>query len=305
MATDQSGGLLWNLSEEIAQAVEKGAKSLVAVHGRRRLPSSGVAWWGGVIVTSDHALERDEDIQVTLPDGKKAPAKLAGRDPGSDVAVLTVPGAQLTPIEVAPPGSVKVGHFVLALGRPSTEAPMASFGVISALGGAWRTARGGVIEGYLQADVTLYPGFSGGPLLDAQGRFVGLNSSYLARGHQSSIPAAALEGIVTALQTSGRVKRAFLGISSQPVTLPQALAQRLGVSQEDGLMILRVEPGSPAERGGVLLGDVLVGIGGKPVTDAEELQRALGPDAVGKPLTVAVIRGGEKKDLSVTPSERT
>src|SRR5262245_11271030 len=212
--TGQVGGLLGKLSEELAGAVDRASQSIVTIHGRRRMSASGIAWPdNGIVVTADHVLEREEDIAVTLPDGQRAAAQLVGRDPGSDVAVLKIPGVTLTPAGIAPIG-LKVGHFVLAVGRPGGNT-MASFGVVSAIGGAWRTARGGVIDGYIRADVTLYPGFSGAPLVDAQGKVVGLLSSHLAGGQAAAIPAPTLSGIVQTLLSSGRVRRAYLGITSQ------------------------------------------------------------------------------------------
>lgn len=307
MATNEGAkGLLEALSEEMAGAVERAGRAVVAVDGRRRLAASGIVWQdGGIVVTADHVLERDEDIAVTLPDGRKVATTLAGRDPGSDLAVLRLVGASGSPADLAPANSVKVGHLVLAVGRPGTSAPVASFGIVSTLGGAWRTARGGAVEGYIRADLALYPGFSGGPLVDVQGRVVGLNSSHLAPGRGVAIPSAAVTGIVQTLLTQGRIRRAYLGVTSQPVLLPGTLRQKLGLGQETGLIIVGVEPGSPAEKGGLLMGDVLIALGGQAVAEGEDLQAALGPQVVGSPVSVSVLRGGEPRDLSVTPSERT
>jgi len=303
-----TGGVLTALSDELAAAVDKGSQAVVSVDARRQRPASGIIWpsGSGIVVTADHVIEREEDITVTLASGQKVPAAIAGRDPGTDVAVLRLAlssGAAPALAELAPPDSVKIGHLVLALGRPG-GAPMASFGIVSALGGSWRTERGGIVEGYVRADVTLYPGFSGGPLVDTQGRVVGLNSWYLARGQELAIPSQAVGTIVQTLLTQGRVRRGYLGVTSQPVQLPAALRQSLGLTQKTGLMIVGVEPGSPAEKGGLLLGDVLISVAGQPVSDAEALQAALGPGAVGKATTIGVIRGGERKDLGVTPGER-
>jgi S1-C subfamily serine protease len=182
---------------------------------------------------------------------------------------------------------------------------MASFGVVSAIGGAWRTARGGTIEGYIRADVTLYPGFSGGPLVDTDGRIVGLNSYYLARGQEIALPANAVTTIVNTLLAEGRIRRAYLGVTSQPVQIPAAIRQASGSDQETGLMIIGVEAESPADKGGLLIGDVLISVAGQKVSDPEDLRGALGSSMVGKATTVAVIRGGQRKELSVTPGERS
>lgn len=306
-ATGSTGSVLTALSDDLAAAVTRAGSAVVSVDARRQRPATGIVWpaGAGVVVTADHVVEREEDIAVVLPDGKKVSATLAGRDPSTDVAVLRLgEGSAPTTADLAPPDSLKVGHIVLALGRPGTSI-MASFGIVSALGGTWRTERGGIVEGYVRADVTLYPGFSGGPLVDVQGRVVGLNSYYLARGQELAIPSAALGTIVQTLLTQGRVRRAYLGITSQPVRLPDALRQALASQQRAGLMIVGVEPGSPAEKAGLLLGDVLIALAGKPVQSPEDLQAALATTTVGKPTTATIVRGGQRQDLTVTPGERS
>ncbi len=292
------------LSDELAAAVEQAARCVVTVDARARTAASGTVWTGGVVVTADHVIEPDENITVTLPDGATAKATVTGRDPGTDLAVLKLESGALPAAETVALEDVKVGHLVLAIGRPRAGSPMASFGVVSAIGGQWRTARGGTVEGYVRADVSLYPGFSGGPLVNTGGRVIGLNSWYLARGQELALPAAAVSRIVQILLSEGRVRRGYLGVTSQPVRLPEAVRQQLGLSQEVGLMILGVEGGSPAEKGGVLMGDILIGIAGRNVSDPGELRDALGSAAVGQPLSVAVIRGGQRQELSVTPAER-
>jgi len=307
MATE-GGGVLASLSNELSAAVQRASQFVVTVDARRQVAGSGIVWpaGNGVIVTADHVVERDEDVNVILPGGQKVAATIAGRDPGTDVAVLRLAGqgATATPAELAPLDSVKIGHVVLAVGRPGEGAPMASFGVVSAIGGTWRTARGGMVEGYVRADVALYPGFSGGPLIDAQGRVIGLNSWHIARGQELAIPSAAVGTIVQTLLTQGKVRRGYLGVTSQPVGIPAALQQKLGLTQGTGLVIVGVEAGSPAEKSGLVLGDVLVSLGGRAISDAEDLQIALAAGGVGQATSALILRGGERKDLTVTPGER-
>ncbi|MBX6770686.1 MAG: trypsin-like peptidase domain-containing protein [Chloroflexi bacterium] len=306
MAAESTGGVLAALSDELAAAVEKASQVVVTVEARRRRGASGILWPAGhgIVVTADHVIEREDDILVTLPDGQKIGAVIAGRDPSTDIAVLRLAGEPALPTAgLAAPDSLRVGHLVLAIGRPS-GAPMASLGIVSALGGAWRTARGGVVQGYIRADVSLFPGFSGGPLVMTDGRVAGLNSWHFAHGQEVAIPSHLVSGIVQALLTQGRIRRAYLGVASQPVHLPDALRQALGLPRSTGLLVVGVEAGSPAERGGLLLGDVLIAVGGQPVSDAEDLQAALGAAAVGVPLAVTVVRGGQRRDLMVTPGER-
>jgi S1-C subfamily serine protease len=304
-AVDAPSGLLAALSDEIAGAVDRAGRAVATVHGRRGLAASGLVWPGGdSVVTAAHVLERPRDIRVTLAGGQQVPAALAGWDPESDVAVLRLVGAAPVAAELAPGGSVKPGHFVLALGRPGDGSLMVSFGVASAVGGPWRTGRGGLVDGYVRADLVLPPGFSGGPLIDVQGRVVGLNSSRLAAGESMAVPSHELERVVQALRTRGIVRRGYLGVSSQLIELQAALRQRLGLRQPAGLMLLGIEPGGPAEQGGLLMGDILLGLEGKPVADGEGLLMALGPEVVGKPVAVTIVRGGEVKQLTLTPGER-
>lgn len=296
--------VLAQVSDGLAAAVEIASRSTVVVNARRRFPASGIVWTSdGVIITSDHAIEREE-VEVYLPDGSKHAATIAGRDPGSDVAVLRIEAAGLTPAVRAPQGSAKVGSLVLAVGRPSNEGPMASLGVIGGIGGPWRTFRGTEVEGYLRSDTTFYPGFSGGPLVDAEGRVVGMNSSRLGRGSGLTLPIAALERIAGDLLKGGKVRRAYLGISSQVAKLPAAL-QALAGGRETGLLVVSVEPGSPADTAGMLIGDILVEFAGQPTPDTDALQSQLGAARIGQAAPASVLRGGELKSLTVNVGERS
>jgi S1-C subfamily serine protease len=254
-------------------------------------------------VTAAHVLERDIDLTITTPEGAKVPAQLIGGDRGSDLAILSLDAAALTPIERGP-AELPAGHLVLAVGRPGTPSPIASFGVISSAGGAWRTSQGAVLDAYLRADVALLPGLSGGALADVQGRAVGMLSSQLAGGDPVAIPILVVDSLVQRILTGRSLKRAYLGVSTQPVELQEGLRQRLGASQPSGLMLLGLEAGAPADKAGLLLGDIVLAIGGRTIEDGEALQMALGPDAVGRPTPVRVIRGGQMLEISVTPAER-
>jgi S1-C subfamily serine protease len=254
------------------------------------------------VVTASHVVERDGDITVGLGDGKEAKATLAGRDPGSDLAVLRVEGG--TPAEKAPDKDARVGNLVLALGRPSGGI-MASSGVISSVGGPWRSWFGRQLESYIRADLTFYPGFSGGPLVDASGRVLGINTSRLGRGAGLTIPASTVDEVASALLKSGRIKRGYLGIGNQPVRLPKALVEKLAGKQETGLLIVSVEPGTPADDGGLLVGDILVAFDGNPLTDTDDLQALLGGERVSKKTPLTVLRGGQVVEVSVTVGERS
>jgi S1-C subfamily serine protease len=291
--------VLPDLSEALADAVSAASDGLVRVEGRDRLPATGIIWDAeGLIVTSHHALERDENINVGFQDGESVPAELLGRDPSTDLALLRTPKRGSSVPTWADPDSLRVGHLALALGRPGASV-RATMGIISVLGKAWRTPAGGPVDRYIQTDTVMYPGFSGGPLVDVQGRFVGLNSSALVRGSSITLPTPTLERVVLDLKEHGSVRRAYLGVGAQPTRLPDALAKEL--EQETGLLLVSVEPGSAAEQGGLFLGDTIVTLGESPVRHMDDLFNGLDGERIGKPLAVRIIRGGQLVDLTVSP----
>ena len=287
---------LLSLSNDLAGAVERTAPAIVTVHARRRLPSTGIHWRPGVIVTADHTVRAEEDITVTTPDGRALPAALAGRDPGTDLAVLTVKDAGSSTAALGDDAALKVGHLVLALGY----GPRVSWGVIGALGPRWRSWRGGEIERLVRLDLTLYPGFSGGPLVDAAGRVVGLNTSGLARDARLTVPATTVTRVADELLRTGHVSRGYLGLGMQPVPLPEPLRRQLSLTRETGLIVVTVEPDGPAARAGVLLGDVLVALDGAPVSDLDDVQARLGSDRIGVAVPAVLVRAGARTELSIT-----
>jgi S1-C subfamily serine protease len=295
---------LLRLSNSLADAVEQVGHSTVSVNARGRLPSSGVHWRSGVIVTADHTVERDDNLTITLPNGTDLPAKLAGRDAGTDLAVLKIEGADLPVAEIADAASLRVGHVVVAVARPGEAGLSASWGAISTIGGPYRTWSGGNVDQLVRPDLTLYPGFSGGPLVDAQGQVVGINTSGLSRSMTLAIPVATVNRVVEQLLTKGRIARGYLGLGMQPVRLPDKVKNDLNLPSNGGLIVVSVEAGGPAEKAGVLMGDVILSLDGKPVTDTHDVQSVLDPDRVGKTIPVRILRGGAPADLSVTVGER-
>ena len=294
--------VLGAFTDALAGAVAQAGTAVVRVDARRRMAASGVVWaLGGLILTADHALERDEDVTVGLPDGRTVGASIVGRDPGSDLALLRAEGADLPPI--ARGTRPQVGSLVLLVARPGAGLAT-SIGVISAIGGPSRTRWGGTVEGTIRTDAAFFPGFSGGALVDTSGRLLGVATSYRGWDYGLGIPLETAERVTAALTSHGRIKRGYLGISSQPVAIPEPLRQALGVSQESGLVIVGVEEGSPAERGGLLLGDVLVVFGGQPVRHTDDLLGLLGPERVGQATAARVVRGGEPREVSVVVGER-
>jgi S1-C subfamily serine protease len=294
--------VLETLSNDLASAVSTAGQSIVRVEARRRQSATGVVWSAdGLIITTHHVVERDDNIRVGLPDGTTVNAALVGRDPTTDIAILRAEASGLTPATWAALESVKVGHLVLAVGRPDANL-QATLGVVSALDAAWRTGAGGTIDAFIQTDVVMYPGFSGGPLVSAGGQMIGLNSSALMRDTPVTLPAATLQRVAAALLAHGRVKRGFLGVSAQPVRLPEVVASQVG--QETGLMLMAVEPGSPADGGGLVMGDTMLALDGEKVHHMDDLLALLTGDRVGKTVPVLVLRGGQQHTLNVTVGER-
>ena len=293
--------VLSDLSNALAAATETAGAGVVRVEARPRLPASGIVWSAdGVIVTAHHVVEQEDNIAIGLADGKTTTAKLVGRDPTTDLAVLRTQATNLTTRTWADPAALKVGHLVLALGRPE-QSVMATLGVVSALGDSWRTPAGGRLDRYLQTDVVMYPGFSGGPLVDASGQLIGLNTSALLRGVSLTVPAATLKSVVETLLAKGHISRGYLGVGAQPVRLPEALAKQL--NQETGLLAVSVEPGGPAEKAGIFMGDTLVALDGKPIRHLDDLLAALTSDRVGMKVAARVVRGGQLSEVSVVVGE--
>jgi serine protease DegQ len=297
------GGVLESLSNDLAGAVDRAGQSVVAIHARRRIPASGIHWRPGVIVAAHHTIQREEEITVSLADGTTVAATLAGRDPTTDLAVLRVAEAKVPVASLADDSALRVGTLVLAIGRPG-PAVTASLGVISAVGGEWRTWHGGRIDRLVRLDVSIYDGFSGGPLVDAAGHVLGVNTSGLSRGAALTIPVSTINRVVDQLLQSGRIARGYLGLGLQAVRLPAALVERLTLPNDVGLMVVSADPGGPGDRAGVIIGDVLVAVDTTPVGDPAELLAFLGGDRVGKPLATHIVRAGEPKDVTITVGER-
>ena len=287
--------VLAGLSHDLSSTVELVGRSVVAINARRRIPSSGIVWRPGVVVTASHTIARDEDIGITLASGRTAAATLAGRDPTTDVAVLRLEDAAVPPVERGDDGDLQVGRLVLALGRPGPGIT-ASLGIISAVGGEWRTWQGGRVERFVRLDLAIYDGFSGGPLVEAGGKVLGLNTSGLSRALALALPASTVDRVADQLLASGRVSRGYLGLAVQPVQLPEPL--------QLGLVVVKLESGGPAEQAGLLLGDILTALDGQELADPADILAALGAERVGKPIEVRLLRGGEQRSVAVTVGER-
>ena len=293
---------LTGLSDALADTVSTSSVGVVRVEGRERVPASGIIWSAdGLVATAHHVLERDENISVGMPQGESLPATLVGRDPTTDLAVLRIDASSLLTLQWVQPDSLQVGHLALALARPGNNV-QATMGIIGALGKSWRTHAGGVVDQYIQADLVMPPGFSGGPIVAADGKVVGLTTSALLSGTSLALPLNTVKRVVGALLAHGRILRAYIGVGSQPARLPEALADQLG--QSTGLLVVSVEPDGPAAKGGLFLGDTLVTLDGRPLKQLDDLLESLDADKIDQAISVSVVRGGQLQEVSVTLASR-
>lgn len=293
------------LSNQFAEVAEKTSKYVVAVHGGRRVAGTGIVWRAGVVVTASHMLRRTEEIEVTLADKSRAKATFAGRDPGTDIAVLRLDNAPTgQPAQFGDGAGVRVGQLVLAVGRSTLGDLAASAGIIARTGAAWQTWRGGRIDSLLRPDVTLYPGQSGSALVDSHGKVLGMNTSALARASAITVPTATVERVVSEILEHGGVFRAYLGLAMQPVALPHELANKLKVQRDTALMIMQVEPGSPSAESGMMLGDLIIAINRRPVSGIDDIQRALLAAKRGDSVELEYARGGQTATTKVKLAER-
>jgi len=303
-STSSSGNPLMDFSDNLADIAGQIGRSVVAVHGRHRMPSSGVIWRHGVVVTAAHTIRREDGIKVTLSDGRTVAAVLAGLDPGTDLGVLKLDGVDLDPIDSGDARSLKPGHLALAVARADELGISADFGVIGSTGGSWRTWRGGQLDAFVRLDGGLRPGFSGAALADMRGQVMGICTSALLRGAGIVIPAMTVERVTDELLAKGRVSRGYLGVGTQQVSLLAAWVDKMNLPFSSGLLINSLAPGGPAEQAGVLIGDVLIELDGKPCRDMDDVHAALGSASIGQQLPIALIRGGERHACSVTVGER-
>jgi S1-C subfamily serine protease len=296
-----ASGPLTTLSNALADVAEKIGPSVVRVEARRR-PSSGVAWSADVIVTAAHTVEHD-DVEVGLPDGKTVKATVIGRDASTDIAALRIEGGGLSPAPWADgPFALRVGSLVLSVSRPGRTA-RASVGVVNAVSeGEWRAPAGGRLDRYVETDIALRPGFSGSALVDAEGRVAALNTVGSSRGSAAAIPASTIRRVVEALQREGGIPRGYLGVSTFPARLPEALAQKLG--QREALLVAGVDPEGPATKAGLLFGDAIAAIDGRALGHPAQLLEILDETSVGKTAQLKVVRAGEVRDLAIAIGKR-
>jgi S1-C subfamily serine protease len=297
--------ILQSLSDATVEVVEKLAPSIVRVGaGGYRFGGSGIVWSkDGRIVTANHVVERFTEVEVGLPkEGKSLEGRVVGRDAYSDIALVKVEAGDLKPIELGDSESVKVGQFVLAFANPlGNQQPSVTSGIVTSarrsFGGGWGWR---MMEDVVVTDAPLNPGYSGGPLVDAWGRMVGLNSAFVSsRG--IAIQVNKVKTIAERLARDGRIKRGYLGIVSNEISLPEDLSS--SANQGDGIILVSVEPGSPAKKAGLVIGDIILKFGQNPVTSTYDLHKLLTEEVIGKPTKVSVLRAEKLMDLTITPGE--
>jgi S1-C subfamily serine protease len=288
-----------DLSREIAELVGRLGSSIVRVDARQGRPATGIIWADNLVLTADHVLEHEDTIQVTASQ-TTVKAAVAGRDPGTDLALLRTEGLKGAPAPRGRSTDIRPGHLVIALGQPGDL--QVTFGIVSGMSGSFRSWRGGQVEHLIQTTAELLPGFSGGPLVDAEGRVIGINSWNFGRGISRAVPVETAERVAESLKTHGRIRRAYLGLGAQPVRLSPALGSQIG--QASALLIVTVEAGGPAQTAGLLQGDTIVTIDGDPVRQLDDLFGKLGALEVGSAHRLGVVRAGERKDVAITVGER-
>jgi S1-C subfamily serine protease len=295
---------LVELSNALAQTTELAAASTVAVHTESRGSSSGVIWRAGIVATAEHALRRDEEIQVTLPDGRVVGADLAGRDASTDLAVLKCAEAVPSTAKLGAVESLKPGHLTLVVGRTRASGPVAALGVVSLVAAERRSWTGASLTPYVRLDVGLQPTAVGGAVVDAQGHVVGIATPRFARFGAIVIPAPQVNRVVDTLLQKGHIPRGYLGLGLQTVRLPEALRTSLQRKEKTGAIILEVESGGPAHKAGMVIGDILVSLDGQSIARFEDVQSHLQPENIGKALTAKIVRGGAVQEVSIAVAER-
>ena len=290
------------LSDQIASTVAEVSKSVVAIHARPRFASSGVHWSPGIIVTADHTIRRDEDIKITTPTGATLPADLVGRDPGTDLAVLKAEGFD-APVAKRAEGAPAPGALVLSVGR-SKDSAIAALGLLSSISPESSTWRGGRLDQVLRLDLELHPGSSGGAVVNAEGKLIGIATGVLSRVSVFAIPPSTIDRVAQQLVEHGRIPRSYLGVGLQPIALPEHQIQKLGRSGSTALILISVGAGSPAGKAGLVIGDILLELGGRAVHSPVDVHERLISQAVGAKLKARILRGGEPLELDLTVGER-
>lgn len=293
---------LANFSQDLANAVESAGASVIAVLDGGRSGVGGTVWRFGIAVTIAHTIRNLDEVAVVLPSGTQAKAAVTARDPGTDLAILNVP-PDIHPAPTADDAGARSGELALAVSRRGNEGLAAAYGIVSSIGGPWRTWTGARIDRWLRLDIHPFPGFSGGPIIDASGQALGIATSGPGRS-AAVIPTSTVNRVVDQLIKHGRPMRGYIGVGLQPVTFPEDAWQTLGVTSGRGLLITAIAPGSSAEEAQLTLGDVIVTVDSNPIRSGMGLHWLLDAETIGKSITLGIIRGGKLINIAVTVREK-
>lgn len=303
-ALDAYSSLVSSAAEKVSPAVVR----IEAVKGGRGGSGSGFIFTAnGYILTNSHVVHGASAAAVILHDGRRFEAEPVGDDPATDLAVVRVQADGLPVAELGASKGLRPGQLAIAIGNPFGFSYTVTAGVVSALGRSLRSESGRLMDGIIQTDAALNPGNSGGPLVDSAGRVIGVNSAVIlpAQGLCFAIPVDTAKDVAGQLIARGRVRRAWLGFGGQDVRLPRGVARRLGTDAEGGVLVIAVEPGGPAHEAGLSEGDLVTGFEERPVLGVDDLHRGLGEDAIGRRLTMTVLRESGEERIVVTPREAT
>ncbi len=293
--------VLKSISDATTALVQKLAPSVVSVKSHMSHGTGIVLDREGYIVTCNHVLAGANAVHIGQGE-KTCTATVVGTDPYNDIALLKAEKGSFKPAEFADSAKLSTGQFVIALANPfNRQMPTATTGIVTNPDATLKNMHGTAMENAVATDAQLNPGFSGGPLVDAAGRVIGMNVAYVwSRG--IAIPSNKIKAVADRLMHGTTVKRGYLGIVTNTVMIPQELAEEAGIEQDTGVMIFRVEHGSPAKKAGLAMGDVIVKFNGKPVADFYDLPRLLADDVVGKEAEITILRGEKLVTLTVTPA---
>lgn len=302
MPDPSAGFSLDAISDRVADLLDGIATRLVAIHGRRRGTSSGFLWRPGLVVTAEEALEADDGVTVTRPDGGQVTANLVGRDPSTDIALLRMEEQPLEEIAFRPSDSLRAGHFVLAAGR-QPDGLIAAVGIVALAGGPWKSLRGGHIDRRIHLDLRLNFQSEGGIALDTSGRIIGM-TVLGPRGRVLAIPSETIERVAPQLLEKGRVARGYLGLGLQPVRIDKAAADAAGLAEPRGLIVISVDQDGPGQKAGIRQGDILISWNADALPSVRRVYTLLGPESVGQSVDLGIVRAGAHMTLAVEITER-
>jgi S1-C subfamily serine protease len=288
------------LSRELSDAAARAAASIVQVHGRSR-PASGIVWAPERVLSTSHSVEWEEGVRVRRDDGTVLPAEVIGHDAASDLVLLRVPDLQAAPFAQAGEPA-RPGQLALLTGRGWNGRQYARLVAVTGIAGPLQTPDGPRLDRVVTLPLAPFPGFSGGALIGPGGALSAVATAGLARGRALALPIEIARPVVEAIEKHGGIRRGYLGVVTQPVRLPAR--QRGDLRADGGLLVLDVSADSPADAAGVLVGDVIVGGAEGPLSSPEDLLAQLGPERVGQPLPLEVVRGATRQTITVTVGER-